>query len=141
MIHQREFKKAHPQPMFEMGSHVSLQIYKKGLYYILKEFEMYHCEQGTFLHFYHNLFEHSLPKSLKKLPIGMFASWVNRLFYIGGEVVYGTKTFHNEGVIHTTYAVQVSVYYMKCIFPNPMQKRRSLPIQGHSPMQDKGPKG
>ena len=48
----------------------------------------------------------------------MFAAWVDRLFRIN-EVVYGSKRFHNKGVILTTDAVQVPVHYMKFIPPNP----------------------
>ena len=110
--------------MFGMGNCVSLQIDKKGLYYILKEQRVWgEVPHATDL--YGNLFVHSLSRSLSKFTVEMFAAWVDQLFRIG-EVVYGgSKQFHNKGVILTTDAVQeVSVHYMKYIPPNPNAKKK-----------------
>jgi hypothetical protein len=124
VIHGREFKKVHPLPMFGMGNCVSLQIDKKGMYYILREFERYHRAHGS-LDLYQQLFAYCLPTSKSSFTVEMFAAWVDQLFRIE-EVVNGKKQFHNKGVILTTDAVQVSVHYMKFIPPNPNAKKKVI---------------
>ena len=63
-----------------MGNRVSLQIDKKGLYYILKEFEIYHHLVHGTLHSYQDSFSHSLPTNRSKFTVKMFVAWVDNFF-------------------------------------------------------------
>ncbi len=119
VIHKVELKKRLPLPMFSMGNCVSLQIDFWGLYYILKEFENRHCSANT-LHAHP--FD-QLPTAKSRWKRGHFEFWLSYLFRIH-EVVRGSKTFHKEGVILTTDAVQVSVHYMKYVPVNPNAKKK-----------------
>ncbi len=99
-------KKHTALPMFHIHR-ISIQIVKKGLYYVLKQYIKY----------YKTNWELNCTKDSFKQP--QFRKWFKKLFYIGGLIDKNSpsKKFDWTGVAITTDGVKASIHYDRINLP------------------------
>ena len=100
-----KLKKRFPLPFFTIEKAKSLQIDKKGLYFIIYEFHKAGCSFGA---------NHPpIPRGGHSVfNCGLYREWIKYLFYVE-KIMDGTKMFKYSGVAITTNAVSASVHYTK----------------------------
>ena len=99
-----KLKKRFPLPFFTIEKSKSLQIDKKGLYFIINEFRKTGGDFGA---------NHPpIPRGHNAFDRGLYCEWIKYLFYID-KLIYGTKMFKFSGVGITTNAVSASLHYNK----------------------------
>ena len=99
-----KLKKRFPLPFFTIEKSKSLQIDKKGLYFIINEFRKTGGNLGA---------NHPpIPTGHNAFNRGLYCEWIMYLFNIK-KIMDGTKMFKFSGVGITTNAVSASVHYTK----------------------------
>ena len=99
-----KLKKRFPLPFFTIEKTKSLQIDKKGLYFIIHEF----CNSAGILGDNHP----PIPGGHNAMNHGLYCEWIKYLFNIK-KIMDGSKMFKFSGVGITTNAVSASVHYTK----------------------------
>ena len=103
--HSITVKKTLPLPMFGIGNRNSIELDKRGLYYILKDY------QGAGGHTNRpNL--PALPTAEKRMTSAMYFAWMKEMFNID-DVIKGSKVFASDGVGVTLDGVNASVHFIK----------------------------
>jgi hypothetical protein len=112
-----KLKKRFPLPFFTIEKAKSLQIDKKGLYFIINEFRNTGGNLGA---------NHPpIPRGHNAFDHGLYCKWVRYLFYVD-KVIDGTKMFKFSGVGTTTNAVSVSLHYNKPEWDEDVSLRQSI---------------
>ena len=96
-------KKRMPLPFFKIGSRKSVQIDKKGLFWLLREYE----RAGGNLH---HVGAPPMPSEYNSFKAIHYRRWVKFIFCID-KVLDGRKIFKPDGVGITTSGVSASIHY------------------------------
>ncbi len=123
--HKQPFPKRMPLPMCKIGQRHSINIDKKGLYWILREMKKRYLALGRFPP---NLSEarfNNLVSQQQQFTHDMYHDWITRLFRIQ-DVIRGGKHFSKTGIGVTTDGVQISVHFTKVIDNNPGAKKKPI---------------
>ncbi len=124
-LYKQPFKKQMPLPMSSMGTRNSIQIDKKGLYWITREMKKRYQVMGVYPVQLSQTRFNNLVSQQVQFTAAMYSDWIHRLFQIG-NVVTGSKVFSDKGIGLTTDGVQVSVHYTKYVAPNPNDKKKAI---------------
>jgi len=124
-MHGLDLKKRLPLPMCAMGQRNSIQIDKKGLYWILCELKKRCGASGRYRgHLPFQLFQ-TLEKQQAMFTSISYKQWIHRLFHINDLLSRG-KFFLDKGVGLTTDGVQVSIHYSKIVSVHPDAKKKPI---------------
>ena len=123
-LYEQPFTKRLPLPMSTMGKRNSIQIDKKGLYWIIREMHKHYRTLGRYPVRLSVERFNGLP-SQRNFNEDLYCDWIHRLFRIQ-NVVTGNKLFAKTGIGLTTDGVQVSIHYYKYIAPNPDAKSKPI---------------